>query len=132
MSGLIGGTAYMSLLKAHEPCPVCLLTFEERGKVPIDSMMNHDFGYGCAHYVCMDCLYKLAEMRHMTCPVCRGDIKPLLESLFEWETDDDDDESEYDESEYFDSCDVCAEEWSNCVCVCDCGELYRECRTACN
>ena len=66
----------------EDKCPVCLLTYTERGNSPYDSMSNHGYEDGCDHYVCIDCLMKMDDKGLHTCPICRGDISPLMETLY--------------------------------------------------
>ena len=82
----------MSSMEDHNQldyqCPVCLLTYKERGESPVDSMENHGYKDDCAHYFCMNCLTEMDEYGIHTCPLCRRDISPLMDTLYSTDEED--------------------------------------------
>ncbi len=74
------GKERVDAMKKSDGCPVCLLNCYDRCGTPVDSMDNHEYD-GCNHLICINCLTKLRDIEHTQCPVCRGDITELLETL---------------------------------------------------
>lgn len=56
-------------------CPVCYEDYQV-----IDNNKNHNIRNGCNHSLCCACFKRMLDMNNFHCPLCRGDIKKLVQS----------------------------------------------------
>ena len=82
----------MKLFNEDTECPICFEEYSCDDGILKDGPSNHCYPTECPHYFCVSCCNELAINCENNCPICRRDIKPFLESMFEDISDSDSDD----------------------------------------